>query len=74
VIPAVFTGMREGSVPAGTADLQVTYLRQAHGDWLDAEANVVKRGKQLCYVEVSISNDAGQLCARGRVLYAMRSG
>jgi len=72
-LPAVFTGMREGSRPAGTADLQVTYLRQAHGAWIDGEATVIKRGRQLCAVEVSVTNDAGQLCARGRVLYAVRS-
>ena len=71
-IPSVFTGMREGVQPAGTADLQVSYLRQAHGAWLEAEATVIKRGRQLCVVEVSISNDAGDLCARGRVLYAVR--
>jgi uncharacterized protein (TIGR00369 family) len=73
-IPAVFTGLREGSVPAGTADLQVTYLRQAHGRWVDAEATVIKRGRQLCTVEVSVVNDQGELCARGRVLYALRAG
>ena len=72
-LPAVFTGLRAGSVPAGTADLQVSYLRQAHGAWLDADATVVKRGRQLCHVEVSVVNDAGGLCARGRVLYALRS-
>ncbi len=72
-IPAVFSGLREGSLPAGTADLQVTYLRQAHGAWIDAEAHVIKRGKQLCAVEVSVVNDSGTLCARGRVLYALRS-
>lgn len=73
-IPAVFTGLRQGSVPAGTADLQVTYLRQAHGAWIDGEATVIKRGRQLCVVEVSVSNDSGELCARGRVLYALRAG
>jgi len=72
-IPAVFAGMREGSQPAGTADLQVTYLRQAHGAWIDAEASVLKRGRQLCTVEVSIRDESGALCARGRVLYALRS-
>lgn len=73
VIPAVFAGMREGSQPAGTADLQVTYLRQSHGKWIDAEATVIKRGRQLCTVEVSVINDEGVLSARGRVLYALRS-
>lgn len=73
-IPAVFTGMREHVRPAGTADLQVTYLRQAHGAWIDGEARVIKRGRQLCVVEVGVSNDAGELCAKGRVLYALRAG
>lgn len=72
-IPAVFTGMRAGALPAGTADLQVTYLRQAKGVWIEAEAVVIKRGRQLCTVEVSVTNDAGELCARGRVLYALRA-
>ena len=71
-VPAVFTQMREGSLPAGTADLQVTYLRQAHGEWIDAEATVIKRGRQLCTIEVCIKNDKGELCAKGRVLYALR--
>ena len=73
VIPAIWAGMREGSMPAGTADLQVTYLRQSHGKWIDAEATVIKRGRQLCTVEVSVINDEGVLSARGRVLYALRS-
>ncbi len=72
-VPAVFTNMREGTLPAGTADLQVTYLRQAHGNWIDAEATVIKRGRQLCTIEVSVINDEGELCARGRVLYACRT-
>lgn len=72
-VAAVFTGMREGSRPAGTADLQVTYLRQAKGQWLDAQAAVIKRGRQLCTVEVSVVNDTDQLCSRGRVLYALRT-
>jgi uncharacterized protein (TIGR00369 family) len=74
-IPAIFAGLTEGgSQPAGTADLQVTYLRQAHGRWLDAIATVIKRGRQLCTIEVSVINDEERLCARGRVLYALRSG
>lgn len=72
-VPAVFTNMREGSQPAGTADLQVTYLRQAHGKWIDAEATVIKRGRQICAVEVEIKNDKGELCGKGRVLYALRT-
>ena len=73
VIPAVFAGLKKDTLPAGTADLQVTYLRQSHGKWIDAEATVIKRGRNLCSIEVSVINDEGVLRARGRVLYALRS-
>ncbi|MCB1644448.1 MAG: PaaI family thioesterase [Pseudomonadales bacterium] len=72
-VASVFTNLQEGNVPAGTADLNVTYLKQAHGEWVDAEATVIKRGRQLCAVEVKVINDKDELCAMGRVLYAMRS-
>ena len=68
-----FTKIAEGSQPPGTADLNITYLRQAQGLWLDAEARVVKRGRQLCTIEVRITNDSGDLCAIGRVLYALKT-
>ena len=71
-VPAVFSNMHENSVPAGTADLQITYLRQVHGEWVDAEATVIKRGRQLCTIHVDIRDPKGQLCASGRVLYALR--
>ncbi len=72
-VVAVFTNLSESDVPAGTADLQVTYLRQAHGEWIDATAQVIKRGRQQCYVEVSVETDEAKLCAKGRVLYALRA-
>lgn len=73
-VPAVFTNMREGSIAAGTADLSVTYLRQSHGKWIDAEAVVIKRGRQLCTIEVKVTDDQQNLCAIGRVLYGCRPG
>lgn len=73
-VAAVFTDLREGATPAGTADLQVTYLRPADGEYIDALAQVVRRGRQLVVVEVSVQNMRGLLYARGRVLYALRPG
>lgn len=72
-VAAVFTNLHPDSRPAGTADLNVTYLRQTHGDWVDAIGTVIKRGRQLCTVEVSIEDAEAALCARGRVLYAVRA-
>ena len=71
-VAAVFSNMFEGSEPAGTADLQITYLRPATGRWLDAEARVVKRGRQLCTVNIDIFSDDRVQCATGRILYALR--
>ena len=71
-VAAVFTDVPENVAPAGTADLQITYLRQASGDFVDAVAWVVKRGRQLCTIQVEILNPEGRCCCIGRVLYALR--
>ena len=74
MLVAIFAEMREGEQPAGTAELSITYLRQSHGDHIYAEANVIKRGRQLSLVEVDITDGEDRLCARGRTLYAFRTG
>ena len=71
-VAAVFTNLPDGFAPAGTADLQITYLRQASGDHLDAVAEVIKRGRQLCTIQVVIVDPRGVQCCVGRVLYAVR--
>lgn len=71
-VTAVFASMRENDIPGGTADLQISYLRQAHGDWLEAKADVLKKGRQLATIQVEIMNNEGTLCASGRVLYAFK--
>ena len=71
-VTAVFASMRDDDIPGGTADLQISYLRQAHGDWLEAKANVLKKGRQLATIQVEIMNNEGTLCASGRVLYAFK--
>ena len=58
--------------PAGTADLNITYLRPALSSIIYAEATVIKRGKMLAMIEVNIKDDNGTLCAKGRTLYAFR--
>ncbi|GAB4323149.1 MAG: hypothetical protein Kow0010_04340 [Dehalococcoidia bacterium] len=72
ILAAMFSRPIEGATPAGTADLGITYLRPALTKHVYAEATVVKRGRQLNLIEVSILDENGTLCARGRVLYALR--
>jgi uncharacterized protein (TIGR00369 family) len=73
MLVAMFAEMREGEIPAGTAELSITYLRQAQGEHIYAAANVIKRGRQLSVIEVDITDDDDRLCARGRTLYAFRA-
>jgi acyl-CoA thioesterase len=74
MLVAVFSDLRAGQVPAGTADLNITYLRPTHGEHVYADATVLKSGRQLAMVEVTITDDDGRLCAKGRTLYAFRQG
>lgn len=71
-LAALFTEQRPDQLPAGTADLSITYLRPATGARVVAEGEVVKRGRQLAMIEVGIRDGEGRLCARGRTLYAFR--
>ena len=63
MLVAVFADMREGEQPAGTAELNISYLRPAHGDHVFADANVIKRGRQLAVIDVDIT-DNKERCAR----------
>jgi len=72
MLEALFATFGPGSQPAGTADLNITYLRPALGGRIYAEATVLKAGRMLCTTEVEIKDDQGRLCAKGRTLYALR--
>jgi len=56
----------------GVVDLAVTYLAAAINEDLVAEARVLRRGKELAFVEVDLRTDAGKAIARGLVTH--RSG
>lgn len=60
--------------PAGTADLNITYLRPALGERVVAEATVLRKGRQLAVTECVILDGEGRLCAKGRTIYALRAG
>lgn len=73
MLAAIFADLRPGTVPAGTADLNLSYLRPAHGKRIFADATVVKTGRQLAMIEISIIDEEDRLCAKGRTLYAFRA-
>ena len=72
MLVAVFAALREGEQPAGTAELNISYLHPAHSEKVFATANEVKRGRQLAVIEVDITDSDDRLCAKSRVTYAFR--
>jgi uncharacterized protein (TIGR00369 family) len=52
---------------AGTLDLSVNYLAAAIGEDIVATGTVLRRGKEIVYVDVDIRNDAQKPIAKGLV-------
>ena len=53
----------------GTLDLSVNYLAAAIGEDIVANADVLRRGKEIVYSAVDVRNDAGKRIASGLVTY-----
>ena len=54
---------------ASVLDLAVDYLAAAIGEDIVAEATVLRRGKELAYVDVDVRTDAGKRIAKGLVTH-----
>ena len=54
-----------------TVGLTVSFLAAARSQDLTARANVLRRGKNLCNVDVEVSSKDGELVAKGLVTYKL---
>lgn len=52
-----------------TVGINVNYLSAAIGEDIIAEGRVLKRGKEIIYSDVRVTNEAGKLLAQGTVVY-----
>ena len=52
-----------------TVGINVNYLSAAIGEDIFAEGRVLKRGKEIIYSDVRVTNGAGKLLAQGTVVY-----
>ena len=52
-----------------TVGITVNYLSGVIGEDCYGEGRVLKRGKELIYSDVRVTNEAGKLCAQGTVIY-----
>lgn len=71
-INAVASLVGPDEVMAGTAELNVSYLRPALGEVVVTEGRVLKKGRSLAVVDVDCSDGKGRLFAKGRAQYAIR--
>jgi acyl-CoA thioesterase len=70
---AAMQGLFDGRArPAGTAELNISYLRPALGACVIAEARVLKKGRTLAVIDVDLTDPDGKLVAKSRVSYALR--
>jgi uncharacterized protein (TIGR00369 family) len=67
---AALAGIADGDdLEAGTLDLGVSYLAAAIGEDIVATARVLRRGKEITYSDVEVSNESGKRIAKGTVVY-----
>jgi uncharacterized protein (TIGR00369 family) len=57
-----------------TVDMRVDYLRMASGTSLSAAARILRFGRTLGLVDVSVQNDEGKVVATGRCVFVTRAG
>ena len=69
VLAAIGGSGDDRSFDAGTLDLSVNYLAAAIGEDIVADAQVLRRGKEIVYSDVDVRNDGGKRIARGLVTY-----
>ena len=69
---AIRSTVRPGEAMAGTAELNVSYLRPAMSDSVFATARVLKKGRMLAVADVDITDAGNRLLAKGRVAYSFR--
>lgn len=62
---------RQGESLHGTAELSISYMRVASGDVITATAQVLRKGKTMCFVDVEIADSQGRLACKGRIAYAL---
>jgi uncharacterized protein (TIGR00369 family) len=60
-----------GQLRGTTVGLTISYLAPAKGEDLEAEARVLRRGRNLCFLEVEVRTTSGSVVAKGLVTYKL---
>jgi uncharacterized protein (TIGR00369 family) len=62
-------GSEPGDRSGSTIGMSVDFVAAARGQDLTAEATVVRRGKSLCFCEVEVTGEDGEVVAKGLVTH-----
>ena len=57
------------SLGGSTIGLSVDFVSAARGEQLTATATVIRRGRSLCFCEVEVTGEAGNVVAKGLVTH-----
>jgi uncharacterized protein (TIGR00369 family) len=58
-----------GSAAGSTIGMSVDYVAAARSEDLTARATVIRRGQSLCFCEVDVTGESGQVVAKGLVTH-----
>ncbi len=73
-VMAVWSNVDPRVTRGATIDLTVHYLAAAEGVDLTAEAQVIRRGRSVVFVDVQVTSPAGERIAKGMVTYKLGYG
>jgi uncharacterized protein (TIGR00369 family) len=62
------------SLSGSTINMNVSYVAAARGKDLRAVARVVRRGRRLCFTEITVTEPDGRIVATGTVVQQFGSG
>ncbi len=73
-VVAAWSAADPSATRGATADISVNYLSAAHAVELIAEAQVMRRGRSLVFIEVDVTAATGERIAKGLVTYKLGYG
>ena len=62
-------GSEPGEAAGSTIGMSVDFVAAARGEDLTATATVIRRGRSLCFCEVEVTGEQGQVVAKGLVTH-----
>jgi len=73
-VTAAWTVVDADVTRGATASLTVNYLSSAHSTDLIAEAQVIRRGRSVVFVDVDVTSLSGERVAKGLLTYKLGRG